>query len=83
MQTVASKRCIHLQQVGFRYAKQQREQSNTLIENVRATCWLSAKGECLADWPGHRDKMKSGTVPTKTGRMVSLIMLQSVMVTRK
>jgi len=34
--------------------------------------WLNAKAERLADRSGRRDKMKSGTVPPKTGRMVSL-----------
>ena len=35
--------------------------------------WLNAKAGRLADWSGRRDKMlKSGTVPPKTGRMVSL-----------
>jgi len=36
--------------------------------------WLNAKAGRLADRLGRRDKMlKSGTVPPKTGRMVSLI----------
>jgi len=35
--------------------------------------WLNAKAGRLADRSGRRDKMlKSGTVPPKTGRMVSL-----------
>ena len=36
--------------------------------------WLNAKAGLLADRSGRRDKtLKSGTVPPKTGRMVSLI----------
>jgi len=36
--------------------------------------WLNAKAGRLADQSGRRGKMlKSGTVPPKTGRMVSLV----------
>ena len=35
--------------------------------------WLNAKARLLADRSGRQDKtLKSGTVPPKTGRMVSL-----------
>jgi len=41
--------------------------------------WLNAKAGRLADRSGRRDKMlKSGTVPPKTGRMVSLPLMMIV-----
>ena len=46
---------------------------------VYYTGWLNAKAGRLADRSGRRDRMlKSGTVPPKTGRMVSLSLRKDI-----